>query len=134
MIDGMLMDTPGHEIFQDRYETWEELYLYCYRVAGTVGLMVLPIMGCSEDSTLEEALEPALALGVALQLTNILRDVGEDRARRRIYLPQEDLERFGVSEAALLARALLKSIAVSVDEASVDDDAAPVVSSNRLRP
>ena len=51
---------------------------------------------------LQEALEPALALGVALQLTNILRDVGEDRVRQRIYLPQEDLKRFGVTEQALL--------------------------------
>ena len=51
---------------------------------------------------LTQALEPALALGVALQLTNILRDVGEDRARQRIYLPREDLQRFGVSEASLL--------------------------------
>ena len=51
---------------------------------------------------LQEALEPALCLGVALQLTNILRDVGEDRVRQRIYLPQEDLDRFGVTEQALL--------------------------------
>jgi phytoene synthase len=97
MVKGMVMDLD-----QNRFDTFDELYVYCYRVAGTVGLMVLPIMGCSEDSTLEEALEPALALGVALQLTNILRDVGEDRARQRIYLPREDLERFGVSEQSLL--------------------------------
>ena len=56
--------------------------LYCYRVAGTVGLMMMPIMGTAEGYTYEEALEPALALGVALQLTNILRDVGELRARQ----------------------------------------------------
>ena len=97
MVKGMVMDLD-----QNRFETFDELYVYCYRVAGTVGLMVLPIMGTAEDATLEEALEPALALGVALQLTNILRDVGEDRARQRIYLPREDLERFGVSEQALL--------------------------------
>mmetsp|Transcript_26811 Transcript_26811/g.62619 ORF Transcript_26811/g.62619 Transcript_26811/m.62619 type:complete len:292 (-) Transcript_26811:62-937(-) len=97
MIKGMVMDLD-----QNRFETFEELYIYCYRVAGTVGLMTMPIMGVAEDSTYEEALEPALALGVALQLTNILRDVGEDRMRQRIYLPQEDLRAFNVSEAALL--------------------------------
>lgn len=97
MIKGMVMDLD-----QNRFETFEELYVYCYRVAGTVGLMMMPIMGTAEGATFEEALEPALALGVALQLTNILRDVGEDRVRQRIYLPQEDLRRFGISEAALL--------------------------------
>jgi len=97
MIKGMVMDLD-----QNRFETFEELYVYCYRVAGTVGLMTMPVMGTAPGYTPEEALEPALALGVALQLTNILRDVGEDRARQRIYIPQEDLRRFGISEAALL--------------------------------
>jgi len=97
MIKGMVMDLD-----QNRFESFEELYVYCYRVAGTVGLMMMPIMGTAPGYTYEQALEPALALGVALQLTNILRDVGEDRARRRIYLPQEDLVQFGVSEQALL--------------------------------
>ena len=97
MIKGMVMDLD-----QNRFETFEELYVYCYRVAGTVGLMMMPIMGTAPGYTAKQALEPALALGVALQLTNILRDVGEDRGRQRIYLPREDLERFGVSEAALL--------------------------------
>ena len=94
---GMVMDLD-----QNRFDTFDELYVYCYRVAGTVGLMTMPIMGVAPGSTFDEALEPALALGVALQLTNILRDVGEDRMRSRIYLPQEDLDRFGVSEASLL--------------------------------
>ena len=97
MIKGMVMDLD-----QNRFETFDELYVYCYRVAGTVGLMTMPIMGYAEESSFEEALEPALALGVALQLTNILRDVGEDRSRQRIYLPQEDLDRFDVSEQQLL--------------------------------
>ena len=97
MIKGMVMDLD-----QNRFETFEELYVYCYRVAGTVGLMMMPIMGTAPGRTYEEALQPALALGVALQLTNILRDVGEDRVRQRIYLPQEDLRQFGVTEAALL--------------------------------
>jgi len=97
MIKGMVMD-----IDQNRFETFEELYVYCYRVAGTVGLMTMPIMGTADGYTEEDALEPALALGVALQLTNILRDVGEDRHRQRIYIPQEDLRRFGVTEQALI--------------------------------
>jgi phytoene synthase len=97
MIKGMVMDLD-----QNRFETFEDLYVYCYRVAGTVGLMMMPIMGTAPGCTYQQALEPALALGVALQLTNILRDVGEDRGRSRIYLPQEDLLEFGVSEAALL--------------------------------
>ena len=97
MVKGMVMDLD-----QNRFETFDELYLYCYRVAGTVGLMTMPIMGTAPGKTYEQALEPALALGVALQLTNILRDVGEDRVRQRIYLPQEDLRRFGVTEQSLL--------------------------------
>ncbi|CAM9097843.1 unnamed protein product [Pylaiella littoralis] len=94
MIDGMIMDVPG--IGKNRYQTFEELELYCYRVAGTVGLMVLPILGTAEGVAEEDAKFPALSLGIALQLTNILRDVGEDAVRGRIYLPLEDLEKFGV--------------------------------------
>eukprot|EP00752_Nemacystus_decipiens_P004259 g3890.t1 len=94
MIDGMIMDVPG--IGKNRYETFEELELYCYRVAGTVGLMVLPILGTADGVSEEDAKFPALSLGIALQLTNILRDVGEDAVRGRIYLPLEDLEKFGV--------------------------------------
>nr|ATQ35995.1 phytoene synthetase [Scytosiphon lomentaria] len=94
MIDGMIMDVPG--IGKNRYQTFEELELYCYRVAGTVGLMVLPILGTAEGVSEEDAKFPALSLGIALQLTNILRDVGEDAVRGRIYLPLEDLAKFGV--------------------------------------
>jgi len=98
MIDGMLMDTPGHELYQNRYETWDELEVYCYRVAGTVGLMTLPVLGTAPGYTLEQAREPALALGVAFQITNILRDVGEDALRGRIYLPRDQMRKFGVTE------------------------------------
>jgi len=96
MVRGMLMDIP--DLGQDRYDSFEELHLYCYRVAGTVGLMSMPIFGCAPGFTDEEAKEPALSLGVAFQLTNILRDVGEDAGRGRIYLPKEDMERFNVTE------------------------------------
>lgn len=100
MIAGMVMDVPG--MGRMRYETFDDLYLYCYRVAGTVGLMTLPVMGTAEGYTEKQATEPALALGIALQLTNILRDVGEDVVRGRIYLPLEDLERFGVTEDQIM--------------------------------
>ena len=83
---------------QDRYKTFDELYLYCYRVAGTVGLMTLPILGAAEGYTEEQAAEPAVALGIGLQLTNILRDVGEDLERGRIYLPLDELAAFGLTE------------------------------------
>lgn len=100
MIRGMLMDVPG--LGQERYESFEDLHLYCYRVAGTVGLMSLPIFGCAPDYDEIIAKEPALSLGVAFQLTNILRDIGEDAVTRgRVYLPREDLERFGVTEEQL---------------------------------
>jgi 15-cis-phytoene synthase len=81
-----------------RYETWDDLWLYCYRVASTVGLMSMYIMGADDM----RAVPYAVQLGVALQLTNILRDVGEDARAGRIYLPAEDLERFGYTEEMLL--------------------------------
>lgn len=89
LIKGVLMDT-----YKKRYGTFEELYEYCYRVASTVGLMSSEILGYSD----QVALEYAEKLGVAMQLTNILRDVREDALLGRIYLPREDLEQFGVSE------------------------------------
>jgi phytoene synthase len=100
MIEGMVMDTP--QFGQNRYQTWDDLYTYCYRVASTVGLMTLPVLGTAPGYTEEQAKAPAVALGIALQITNILRDVGEDRLRGRIYLPQEDLARFGVTDEQVL--------------------------------
>jgi phytoene synthase len=102
MIAGQQMD-----LYRSRYETFEDLYLYCYRVAGTVGLMSTMVMGT--DTSLNTApwnqhkqlyvpTEEAIALGIALQLTNILRDVGEDARRGRIYIPLEDLARFNYTE------------------------------------
>ena len=80
-----------------RFETWAGLERYCYHVAGVVGLIMCRVLGL-EDSSAEPN---AVAMGNAMQLTNILRDVREDLARDRVYLPQEDLRRFGVSEADL---------------------------------
>jgi len=101
MIRGMLMDVPG--LGQERYNNFDELHLYCYRVAGTVGLMSLPIFGTAPGVTYEQAREPALSLGVALQITNILRDVGEDATERgRVYLPEEDMAQFGVTKTQIL--------------------------------
>ncbi|PZV03824.1 MAG: phytoene synthase [Leptolyngbya sp.] len=106
MIAGQRMD-----LHRNRYETFEDLELYCYRVAGTVGLMSTKVMGV--DTQLQTApwsqqqqLDPtpqAIALGIANQLTNILRDVGEDARRGRIYLPLEDLATFDYTEADLMA-------------------------------
>jgi 15-cis-phytoene synthase len=77
-----------------RLRTWAELELYCYHVAGVVGLMMTRVFGL-EDRRYEEQ---ALQLGTAMQLTNIIRDVGEDLAMDRIYLPSEELERYGIKE------------------------------------
>lgn len=82
-----------------RYATWEELRGYCYQVASAVGLACLDVFGFKGDR--QAAREAAVDLGLAMQLTNILRDVAEDLDRDRVYLPQEDLERFGVSEEQL---------------------------------
>jgi len=104
MIEGQRMD-----VLRDRYASFSDLQLYCYRVAGTVGLMTQEVMGVDEAYTSApwserpDTSEAAVALGIANQLTNILRDVGEDRGRGRIYLPQEDLDRFRYSEADLMA-------------------------------
>ncbi|OEL14522.1 Phytoene synthase 1, chloroplastic, partial [Dichanthelium oligosanthes] len=100
MIEGMRMD-----LRKSRYRTFDELYLYCYYVAGTVGLMSVPVMGISPDSraATEAVYKGALALGLANQLTNILRDVGEDARRGRIYLPQDELEMAGLSEADIFS-------------------------------
>ena len=89
LIDGMAMDLD-----YNRYPDYDTLKLYCHRVAGVVGLMSASIFGYSEKQTLDYAAE----LGLAFQLTNIIRDVGEDARRNRIYLPLDELEKFGVVE------------------------------------
>lgn len=97
LMKGVLSDTHVN-----RYETFDELYVYCYRVASTVGLMSSEIFGY----TAPETLEYAEALGIAMQITNILRDIKEDAAMNRIYLPQEDLRRFNVSEQQIFENRL----------------------------
>lgn len=94
IIDGMEMD-----LNQTRYATFSDLGLYCYRVASVVGLMAAEIFGYQNRDTLKYAHN----LGMAFQLTNILRDVKEDAERGRIYLPLDELEKFGVTEADILA-------------------------------
>ena len=97
MITGMRMD-----LRKSRYHTFEELYEYCYCVAGTVGAMCLPVMGTVPGANKEQVLRAAIGLGIANQLTNILRDVGEDlRTRDRIYVPIDEMARFGYSEEKL---------------------------------
>jgi 15-cis-phytoene synthase len=93
IIDGMQMDTQ-----YNRYADFEQLALYCYRVASVVGLLSAQIFGYSDKSTLAYAHD----LGMAFQLTNIIRDIGEDARRGRIYIPIDELEKAGVTEQQLL--------------------------------
>ena len=93
IIDGMEMDLD-----QNRYADFKQLQLYCYRVASVVGLLSVQIFGFKDRKTLKYAHD----LGMALQLTNIIRDVGEDARRNRIYLPLDELKKFGVNEAEIL--------------------------------
>jgi phytoene synthase len=89
LLKGMEMDLQNN-----RYLTFDDLRLYCYRVASTVGLMCIEIFGYKHKS----AKEFAINLGIALQLTNILRDIKKDSLKGRIYLPQEDLQKFSYGE------------------------------------
>ena len=95
LIDGTLMDLED-----TRYDTFQDLYGYCYRVASTVGLVCLRIFGFDGRPETEKMAEH---LGIAFQLTNILRDVAEDAAMGRVYLPSEILSEFGMSPQDLLA-------------------------------
>lgn len=86
------------DLYRNRYQTFAELHEYCYHVAAVVGLMCIEIFTYQNPQTREYAEN----LGLALQLTNILRDLKEDAERDRVYLPQEDLQRFGYSERDLI--------------------------------
>ncbi|MDA0747853.1 MAG: presqualene diphosphate synthase HpnD [bacterium] len=94
LIEGVEMD-----LTRNRYATFEDLYAYCYRVASVIGLICIEIFGYRNPATRDYAVH----LGMALQLTNILRDLQEDAAQNRIYLPAEDLARFGYSESELFS-------------------------------
>ena len=94
LLKGMEMDLQNN-----RYKSFEDLQLYCYRVASTVGLMCIEIFGYKHPSTKQFAVD----LGIALQMTNILRDIGTDAKNGRIYLPQEDLKRFNYSETEIMS-------------------------------
>ena len=93
IIDGMEMDLD-----QPRYADFKSLQLYCYRVASVVGLLSVEIFGYTNRQTLKYAHD----LGIAFQLTNIIRDVGEDARRNRIYLPMDEMQQFGVTAADIL--------------------------------
>ena len=89
-----LIQGVAQDLVKNRYENFEELAKYCYGVACTVGLMSMFIIGFKDES----AFPYAIRLGVALQLTNILRDVGEDWQRGRLYLPKDEMQKFGITE------------------------------------
>ena len=95
LITGVEMD-----VTTNRYATFQALYPYCYRVASVVGLICLKIFGTQAP----QATDYAINLGLAFQLTNILRDINSDANRNRIYLPLEDMARFGYTEKDLLER------------------------------
>jgi phytoene synthase len=101
LLRGITMD-----LTRRRYESFNELYRYCYRVAGVVGLLMLKIFGCQDL----RAQEYAVKLGVAMQLTNIVRDVKEDYAKGRIYLPQDELMQYRVSEADIAHATLTQEL------------------------
>jgi 15-cis-phytoene synthase len=99
LIEGMRMDLD-----QTRYRTFEELRVFCYRVASVVGLMMCSVIGFENPAARAMALPHAIDLGIAMQLTNILRDVGEDLSRGRIYLPLDEMRQFGYSIDDLRAK------------------------------
>jgi 15-cis-phytoene synthase len=110
LVDGVAMDI-GHR----RFKNFAELYQYCYRVASTVGIVCVQIFGCQDAQSRDYAMD----LGLALQLTNILRDVKKDLAIGRLYIPLDDMARFAVTEHMLVndtgspnVRSLLRAQAV----------------------
>lgn len=98
-MHSMRMDVPGTDVSRSRYRTMDELSEYMYGSAAVIGLQMLPILGTDTDR--DRAAEPAAALGEAFQLTNFIRDMGEDLDRDRIYLPTSELAAFGVDEELL---------------------------------
>lgn len=101
-----LMEGVSMDLYKNRYQTFDEVYDYSFKVASIVGLMTSQVFGYKS----REALGYAVDLGIAMQLTNILRDVGEDLRKGRIYLPQNELAKFGVSEEDLFSHSLTPSV------------------------
>lgn len=97
LIDGVTLD-----LHQQRYESFDDLAIYAYGVASTVGLMMLRIIGTAPGFTEEAAMPYAIKMGLALQITNILRDVGEDRRTGRVYLPANELQAWGICDEDLV--------------------------------
>lgn len=114
-LKGQEMDLTIH-----RYSTTEDLLVYCYHVASTVGLMLLPILAPGRHQELKE---DAIALGLAMQLTNILRDVGEDLQRGRIYMPTERLAHFEVSEWCMRKGVISEGFTRAWEELAVQAEA-----------
>lgn len=98
LIEGMRMDLNG-----TRYQNFEELRIFCYHVASVVGLMMCCVIGFDNEADRSRALPRAIDLGIAMQLTNILRDIGEDLERGRVYLPIDEMAQFGYCEDELNA-------------------------------
>lgn len=101
LVDGVEMDLHG-----SRYETFDELIGYCRRVASAVGVMCIEVFGCRDTRSRDYAFN----LGLALQVTNIIRDIAADLKQGRIYIPREDMARFGVDEQALAAGVMTDAI------------------------
>ncbi len=114
LITGMEMD-----LLKKRYATYAELETYCYHVAGTIGLMCQHIF----EATSDKAKEGAVLLGKAFQMTNIIRDVGNDLVRDRIYLPAEDMKKFSVSPEDILAKKMTPNLLalLSFESARAED-------------
>ena len=112
ILEGMKMD-----LTISRYRTYSDLKNYCYHVAGAVGLLAAKIFGYKDNATLKFAKE----LGLALQLTNIVRDIGEDAGRGRIYLPLDELEKFQIRETDIIhwknSVALQKLLSLQIERA-----------------
>jgi len=111
LIKGVAMD-----IAHTRYQHFEDLYIYCYRVAGTIGLMMTHIIGYSH----RDAFEYAEKLGVAMQLTNILRDLKEDKDRGKIYLPMSELKKYNVPEEDIFQERFSENIKALVQATAQD--------------
>lgn len=133
LLHGVETDLLGESM-----ETFEDVQRYCYRVASTVGLLVVRLLGPRSP----DSLEYARCMGIAVQLTNVIRDVGEDAASKRIYLAREDLERLGVPVEALLAGRMIPELrlllALYAERARIFYDRAaealPEVDRRALRP